>query len=141
MYITLTKKRLFLIFCVVLAVLLGLVQFLSVKATGITLSTNAQRVDYIKGLGIELENDEYTSKEVIIPQEFGAVYTKYNSLQREAGFDLSNFHGKAVTIYTYSCKDEKIVNLIIFKDKLIGGDLAETKLGGSMIALKGVNDG
>ncbi len=141
MYITLTKKRLFIILCAALSGLLIITQFFSVKAEAITLSTNAQRVEYIKGLGISLKNDEYTTKKVIIPEEFGEVYNRYNKLQLKANFDLSDFRGKEVTIFTYSCIDERVVNLIVYKDKLIGGDIAEIKLGGSMSALKGVKDG
>ena len=141
MYITLTKKKLFVIFCAACTTFFILVYFLSVDASGIDLSTNAKRVDYIKTLGVTLTSDDYTSKNTVIPCEFGAVYNKYNALQGSAGYDLSRFKGKEVTVYTYNCKGDKVVNLIVFKDKLIGGDIAETSFGGSMTALKGVKDG
>lgn len=136
MYITLTKKRLFVILCAAVAVFLCLTQFISVKAEGVKLSTNAQRVEYIKTLGVTLISDEYTKKNIVIPQDFNDVYSKYNRLQKSAGFDLSNYRGKTVTVYTYNCEQDKAVSLMIFENRLIGGDVAETKLHGSMTALR-----
>lgn len=137
MYITLTRKKLFAVFCVVLTAFFVLVQIASVQSAGIDLSTNAKRVEYISTLGIQLESDDYIKKEVIIPQTFGDVYSRYNAMQKQAGFDLTGFCGKKVAVYTYNCTDERVVNLMVYKNKLIGGDVAETSLGGNMTALKG----
>lgn len=135
MYITLTKKRLFLILCAFVAALLIITQFFSVKAERIELTTNAQRVQYIKSLNITLLSDDYKVKTVSIPTEFGKVYNNYNKLQLTANFDLQDYKGKEVEVYTYSCKDEINVNLMIYKGRLIGGDISETRLNGSMKAL------
>lgn len=137
MYITLTKKRICLILCglVLAAILLG--QFLSVKAYDVDVSTNAKRVQYIATLGIKLKSDNYTKKDVIIPQEFNEVYRKYNVVQQEANFDLRQYSGKTVSVYTYECDSEKVVNLMVYKGKLIGGDISETRISGRMEPLKG----
>ncbi len=135
MYFTLTKKRLFIILCVAVAVLLLLAQFFSARASAIILDTNASRTAFIEGLGVELLSDEYTSKKVVIPEEFNEVYKNYNKLQKEANFNLYDFRGKEVTVYTYFCVGERVVNLMVYKNRLIGGDVAETKLGGGMKAL------
>ena len=135
MYITLTKKRLFLLLCSFVAVFLIITQFLSVKAEQIKLLTNAERVAYIKSLKIDILGDEYKMKTVIIPMEFGKVYENYNKLQLSADFDLRDYKGKAVQVYTYNCDGERNVNLMIYNGRLIGGDVSETSLGGSMKAL------
>lgn len=135
MYITLTKKRLFLLLCSFVAVFLIITQFLSVKAEQIKLLTNAERVAYIKSLKIDILGDDYKMKTVIIPMEFGKVYENYNKLQLSADFDLRDYKGKAVQVYTYNCDGERNVNLMIFNGRLIGGDVSETSLGGSMKAL------
>lgn len=141
MYITLTKKKLFVILCTFCIVFFILAYCFSASASGVDLSTNDKRIQYIKTLGVTLVSDNYISKAVVIPMEFGAVYSKYNALQKEIGYDLSKYKGKEVTVYTYTCKGDTVVNLIIFKGKLIGGDISNTRLGGSMTALKGVNNG
>ena len=140
MYITLTKKNLFVILCAVVIGFLLITQFLSVNASGTEISTNAQRVQYIATLGVDLQSDEYEQKQVIIPQEFGEVYSNYNTLQRAAGFDLSAFKGKKVMVYTYHTTDGKTVNLMVYKNKLIGGDIADLNINGQMTALKGNED-
>lgn len=141
MYATLTKKRLFLILCATAIAFVLIGQIASVKANDTSLSTNEQRVQYIETLGIRLVNDEFKEKGVTIPQEFSAVYENYNSLQQQAGFDLKGYCGKKVTVYTYVSSDGKTVNLIIYKDKLIGGDISEPCIDGEMTALKGKEDG
>ncbi len=137
MYFTITKKSLALILFITVLSFGILMQFFSVKASGVELCTNAQRVEFIESLGIDLQNDEFSQKEVVIPQEFGDVYRKYNRLQQTAGFDLNAYQGKQVTVYTYRSNDDKLVNLMIYKEKLIGGDIADVNVGGQMAALKG----
>ena len=88
-----------------------------------------------------LKNDNYTEKSVVIPRNFSEVYNKYNVLQREAGFDLLGYRGKQVMIYTYIIDQENVVNLMVYKNKLIGGDIASLKIDGGMSALKEIEDG
>lgn len=137
MYITLTKKRIFILLCVIVSVFLILIQFFSVKADYIDVSTNQKRVAYITALGITLQNDEYSKKDTVIPLEFGNVYNKYNTMQKQSGFDLSGYKGKNVTIYTYNCDTYKVVNLIVYKGRLIGGDICDLQIDGQMLPLKG----
>lgn len=141
MYLLLTKKRIAVILAVLLLGLILAGQFLSVKAGEIDLSTNEKRVQYIATLGITLHGDDYTKKQVTIPQSFSKVYDNYNALQREAGFDLQSYRGKNVIIYTYNLDSQTVVNLITFKGKLIGGDIASLKIDGQMTALKEQRNG
>ncbi len=141
MYVTLTKKRLFVLVCAIVLSLVIIGQFFSVKAGETKLSTNAQRVQFIATLGIDLQSDNCEQKQVTIPFDFSKVYENYNTLQRSAGFDLAAFKGKNVTVYTYTATDGRMVNLMVYKDKLIGGDIADVKVGGEMSALKGNDDG
>jgi len=137
MYITLTKKRIFILLCVIVSVFLILIQFFSVKADYIDVSTNQKRVAYITALGITLQNDEYSKKDTVIPLEFGNVYNKYNTMQKQSGFDLSGYKGQNVTIYTYNCDTYRVVNLIVYKGRLIGGDICDLQIDGQMLPLKG----
>ena len=137
MYITLTKKRIFILLCVIVSVFLILIQFFSVKADYIDVSTNQKRVAYITALGITLQNDEYSKKDTVIPLEFGNVYNKYNTMQKQSGFDLSGYKGQNVTIYTYNCDTYRVVNLIVYKGRLKGGDICDLQIDGQMLPLKG----
>ena len=141
MYLLLTKKRIAVILAVLLLGLILAGQFLSVKAGEIDLSTNEKRVQYIATLGITLQGDDYIKKQVTIPQSFSKVYNNYNALQCEAGFDLQSYRGKNVIIYTYNLDSQTVVNLITFKGKLIGGDIASLKIDGQITALKEQRNG
>lgn len=136
MYVILTEKRLILTFCITATVLILTGQFFSVKSSTQELSTNAERVQYISTLGVTLQNDNYERKDVVIPYEFGDVYENYNSLQIKSGFNLKAYCGKVVTVYTYFTDDEKSVHLMIYKNKLIGGDISETRVNGEMLPLE-----
>ncbi len=121
--------------CTLVAVFLVVTQVLSVKAQRIELLTNAQRVDYIKSLKVTLLSDDYKIKTITIPTEFSKVYEDYNKLQLSANFDLRGYKGKEVEVYTYNCDGDRVVNLMICKGRLIGGDISETSLNGRMKAL------
>jgi len=141
MYITLTKKRILVILCAVVLSFILIGQFFTARADEIDASTNEKRVQFINTLGITLESDSYTEKSVTIPQKFSEVYNNYNALQREAGFDLLGYCGKQVKIYTYNIDNQTVVNLMVYKDRLIGGDIASLKINGKMTALKESKNG
>ena len=136
MYLLLTKKRLAVVLAAVVLAFILAGQFLSVGANQIDLSTNEKRVQYINTLGIKLQSDDFTQKQVVIPQTFNKVYDNYNNLQLKSGFNLKNYSGKQVTIFTYNIDSQTVVNLITFNNKLIGGDVASLKIDGEMTALK-----
>lgn len=96
------------------------------------------RRDFINNLGIIPQSSDCTKKTVYIPLEFKAVYENYNQLQKEAGYDLSPYKGEKVTLYSYKIKDnpEYFVNLLVYKDRVIGGDISSFRLDGNMYPLK-----
>ena len=73
-----------------------------------------------------------SSKEITIPQEFEDIYNKYNALQQEAGFDLSEFKGKKATLYTYPLYGTTEVHIIVCDGIIIGGDIADIRFGCEM---------
>jgi len=77
--------------------------------------------------------------EVRIPQHFGEVYTAYNELQRQQGYDLSRLRGQTVTHYTYRIanhpqgKEQTVVaNLLVADGRIVGGDISSLALDGFM---------
>lgn len=104
--------------------------------------TNAERLAFIKSIGYEITHAEPETKTVTIPEVFYDVYENYNNLQQAAKYDLSWYKGCEVTIYTYGIKPphnrsgECVANLIVYNDRIIGGDVSSTALGGFMLPLK-----
>lgn len=136
-FIILSKRTLAIILAVIVISFILIAQAFSQKASQIDGSTNALRMIYLKGLKLEADDSRLSHKEITIPLNFSEVYEEYNELQKKAGFDLSRFKGKSATVYTYELSGtEKQIHLIVCDGKIIGGDVADVKLGGEMKPLK-----
>ena len=142
LYFVFTRKNLAVILAVIIAVFILIGQFLSLESVGVDASTNAKRVLFLQGLGYEVDETATEIKDIVIPENFSAVYEKYNNLQKQAGFDLKNYRGKNAKVYSYSLQNdtEKQIHLIVCEDRLIGGDVASLKLNGNMTGLKRKNE-
>ncbi|MCI8554605.1 MAG: DUF4830 domain-containing protein [Clostridiales bacterium] len=106
----------------------------------VSAGTEEQRLSFLRGLGYEVEQPYSEVKEVLIPDEFDAVFQKYNEIQQSAGMDLQPYHGKRVKCWTYQVlnyPDEAQVNahLYIYQDEIIGGDVSSAALNGFMHGL------
>ncbi|MBR2278281.1 MAG: DUF4830 domain-containing protein [Eubacterium sp.] len=98
------------------------------SAEVVSCATEKERAAYLASLGWEF--DSTTAKDITIPASFNQVYENYNALQKEHGFDLEPYKGKAATIYTYNItnyRDGKkvIANLLVCDGKLIAADLCD----------------
>ncbi len=108
------------------------------------MKTETQRQEFLSEMGWEVSDEYDECKAIVIPEKFNDVYTRYNKLQKQQGFDLSKFKGKTAEIYTYNVKNYKDhdkdgevkANLIIYEGQLIGGDVCSTELDGFMQGLK-----
>lgn len=142
LYLTLTKKRLAVIFAAALLIIGICVKFSAVSVVGQDVSTNAKRVEFAASVGCIVDETAISQKRVRIPDEFSDVYKKYNELQRQAGYDLGGYKGCDVTLYTYKVTkggiagQETVINLIVYKDRVIGGDISSVELDGKMLPLE-----
>ncbi len=97
----------------------------------ISASTDKERRDYLASYGWE-SAEEFETKELTIPQEWNDVYNAYNEVQLNQGFDLTNYKGKTVTLYTYTITNyEKasegiVADMLVCDGNLIGGDICNT---------------
>ncbi len=90
---------------------------------------------FLKKYGISVDESTLTVDEIKLPNEFNDIYENYNQLQKKAGFDISNYSGKTVKKLSYRVlgyDDVVFVNLLVFEDKIIGGDISSTALDGFM---------
>ncbi len=96
----------------------------------------ASMVGFLKSFGYVAQERAVQIEEVIIPDTFDEKYNAYNELQKVSGFDLSKYAGKTVKKYTFrlteypNSEDEVIANLLVHNDRVIGGDISSTTLGG-----------
>lgn len=102
------------------------------------IKTNDDRIAFLTTFGWEVSREAIEIEDVTIPDEFDDVYKQYNELQKSQGLDLSKYRGKSVKRYTYlvsnhpSGENEVYANLLIYKNKIIGGDVCSAKYGGFM---------
>lgn len=107
-----------------------LVESKSVAAV-ISASTDEERRNYLATFGWETEK-EFEEKELTIPQSWNQVYSDYNEIQMNQGFDLSEHKGKKVTLYTYTIKNYEeskqgvVADMLVCDGVLIGGDICNT---------------
>lgn len=148
------KGKLILLVCVVVAAVVLCVVFSSDKEitpdesmTGLvhselnfSASTEEERMRFIGQLGFTAKESPESVGDVLIPEEFDDIYTAYNELQKECGLDLSRYKGVSVKKWTYILtdypgyedKDCIRINMLIYKGKIIGGDICSVELDGFM---------
>ena len=111
--------------------------------TAIRAGTNEERIAYLQSLGWEVEPTPILEQEITMPKDFPDVLTQYNELQRQQGFDLEEYAGKKLTLYTYTYRitnhpdaEEADASLYVYRSELVGGDVHSTSFTGFMTALR-----
>lgn len=105
------------------------------------IKTAEDRIALLESFGWQVEEDPVEFMEVKIPSEFDATYAQYNEVQKEQGFDLTKYAGKHVMKYSYavanhpSGEKDVIATILVYKNKLIGGDVSSAKMDGFLHGL------
>lgn len=105
------------------------------------LRTNDDRVAFLASFGWEVAEEPVQTQEVRIPTDPSEVFERYNDLQISQGFDLHDYAGKSVKRYVYeiqnypSGEDTYYATLLVYKNAVIGGDVASSAQGGTMHSL------
>ena len=101
-------------------------------------SSNDQRVQFLKDFGWDVVNSPKESGQVLIPSEANPVFDRYNALQKDQGYDLSEFAGKRVMRYVYEvrnypgAKEPVYATLLVYKNKVVGGDVTDSSAKGKI---------
>lgn len=128
------KKMFFLIILIITAIAFFFISFSS--------DTNTVNQKFLSNFGIEVNPSPVSFEEIRIPEEFDSVYTNYNFLQIQSGFDLLDFSGRSAVRYTYEMlnfpqNDGKKVfaNVICVNSKPVGGDICCPSIDGFILPL------
>ena len=131
----LTPKRIFGIVLLLVGIIVISVPFVSnhtseaqsVSAV-ISAKTDSERRAYLSKYGYKLASD-CEQKEITIPKKWNDVYNSYNQIQKNQGFDLTDYKGQKATLYTYTVTNYKgkgdciVADMLVCEGKLIGGDI------------------
>ena len=114
------------------------------RSGGSTLRTEKARIAYLAENGWEAESPAISKESVLIPRSFSPVFETYNELQKEQGFDLSEYCGLEVDLYTYrlinsGIGDDVVAMLYLYNGTVIGGDVHSTALDGFMCGVNQAN--
>ena len=94
--------------------------------------TNDGRIKFLTDFGWEVASSPTESGQVKIPDESSEVFTRYNTLQKSQGYDLSRYAGQTVMRYVYKvtnypgATDPVFATLLVYKGQIIGGDITDT---------------
>lgn len=108
----------------------------------INIRTNEDRVGFLSQFSWTVKAEPVLSEEVTIPAEFDSIFVNYNDLQKSQGLDLSRYKRKTVEHYRYvitNFEGEETVyaNLLVYRGKIIGGDVSSAKMDGFVYGFKG----
>lgn len=110
------------------------------------IKTNEDRISFLAQFGWTVSKEPLEEVAVRIPDEFDAVFMEYNNLQKELGLDLSRYKRRDVMRYTYQVTNypgyDGVVyaSVLVYKNKVIGGDLCSADVNGFVTSLKGEAD-
>ena len=139
-------KKVLIALAAVAGVILGLILLLgggnsSQPTAAPSMASNDGRVQFLQNLGWQVNASPAESGQVRIPKEQNQIFSRYNDLQKSAGYDLSQHSGKTVMRYVYKvtnypgATEPVYATLLVYKDQVIGGDITDTAAKGSMQAL------
>jgi Na+-translocating ferredoxin:NAD+ oxidoreductase RnfG subunit len=141
-----TTLKFFAVVCVALVTLITLISFVPTygevavsKNSEISyekIKTNDDRIEFLRQFGLEVVPDAVTASEVHIPTEFDRFFLEYNEIQKRQGLDLTKYKNKNVMRYTYEVTNYDgydgtvYVNMIVYRNRVIGGDVASADVTG-----------
>ena len=98
--------------------------------------TSEDRIQFLEQFGWTVESEPVEEAEITIPADFDKVMQSYNELQKQQGMDLSKYRNKDMMRYTYKITNYPdyggtvYANLLIFKNRVVGGDICSSDVGG-----------
>lgn len=82
------------------------------------------------------EEEPSDVRTVTIPLKFNNYYSGYNALQEPLGLNLLHYQGCTCQLYTYRLSGTpELLHLLIFRNRIIGGDIADEKFDGGIFYL------
>ncbi len=148
-----SRKKTVAVLCVLLVAVTAVILLVSLRSSNaqadsagekysLNAGTNEERVAFFKQFGWDVKAEPVSTGDISIPATFSDVYTAYNNIQKEQGLDLLPYAGKTCTQYIYQItnypqQEYMRGTLLVYKGKVVGGDLSTPQLDGFMTGFDG----
>lgn len=100
------------------------------------IKTKEDRIAFMEKFGIKVDEASEEESAFRMPEDFDRVILGYNELQKKQGLDLSKYHGKRVTRYTYRVEGEECyANLFVHRGRIVACDLTSDSPDGYVLPL------
>ena len=104
------------------------------------IKTNEDRIAFIESFGIKVDPQAVREETFTMPDNFDRVIGGYNQIQKTQGLDLTKYSRKRVTHYAYrvtnyDSEGAVYVNLLVYRNRIIGADISSVDDGGFVCAL------
>lgn len=100
----------------------------------LTAENEADVEAFLTACGYEAPEFLFTH-EITVPKQWNDVYTRYNELQREQGFDLVPYKGKPAAEYLYFVDDTLNATVLVSDGRIIAAHICDID-GGEMKIIK-----
>ena len=97
--------------------------------------SDGDRRSFLSQFGWTVSDKEPFYEEVSLPREFDSIFAAYNDMQRTQGLDLERYAGKVCQHYryeitNYDSSETVYANLLVYRGRVIGGDISSAKMNG-----------
>lgn len=96
------------------------------------------RVKFFKQFNIDIKPSSEIKSKITIPEKFNKAYKYYNTLQKQAGFNLEKYKGLSAERAVYSIKKNGTVTILIYKGNVIAGHIESGVYGETYKPLTGL---
>ena len=106
-------------------------------ASGASVKNEQAAADYLRAVGEE-DAAQLSCERITIPEQFDEVYEEYNGMQRQSGFELSEYKGKDALRFTFALTrhDASYAVLLVSDCAVIGGHYSNGEYGGEYLPLE-----
>ena len=110
--------------------------------SGVSVKSPEDLSAFLTSMGYECNITTLTMQNAVLPEQFDDTFIAYNSIQLQQNCDLSQYAGKEVTVYTVDIlnyptePDGVLATVIVYKNRVIGGDIHAAAMDGFMVPLK-----
>lgn len=136
MYKVVYAKNISVILAFAAAVIFLLADIITTTVGGNKALGDEQIRAFLSQNGINVTENSPDVREIYIPETFNEVYTEYNNIQKMSGYNMEAYKGKNVVKYTYTFMNEQkelsFVNVLVYKNRIIGGDITAPGQNGTL---------